>query len=115
MALFDHFAPDAGDAQDGGNGFHRISANGFMATLSMGLNGAFGDEAAARQFMVDEFNLDEQDGIQLDEILVLANTGSLVSPATNKRFRDTRDAIVAYEGGHVTKLQAENNAGVTPS
>ena len=113
MALFDHFAPDAGPIEDAGNGFVRYSANQFATKLSVLLNE--GDKAAGRAELIAEFDIQPEGLPQLDELLDEAFAGSPISAAKQKYFRDVRDAFVGYESGSVDKLRAETNAQVTPS
>ncbi len=113
MALFDHFAPNAGPVEDGGNGFNRLSANGINCLLGVVLNDS--TQAEARVELTTKFNLDATDLLQMDELLDIIYAGSPNSAAKQKEFRDIRDSTICFEGGHITKARAETNAQVTPS
>ena len=113
MALFDHFAPNAGPIEDDGNGFIRLSANGLNCLLGVLLNDS--TQANARIELIAKFNLDAIDLLQTDELLDTIYTGSPNSAAKQKEFRDIRDAFLCFEGGFITKSRAEVNAQVTPS
>lgn len=113
MALFDHFAENAGPIEDGGNGFDRVSANGFNCLLGVVLNDS--TQAEARAEFITKFNLLPADESQLDELLDEVYAGSPNSASKQKEFRDIRDATICFEGGQIDKARAEVNAGITPS
>lgn len=106
MALIDHFAPDAGE-----NGFTRIPAHEFVATLGIAREGVFGNAAAALKRIQDEFGLKTEDNAQLG-VLRTALTGKSDDGGKAQFIKSLENGLIAYESGHITADELKTYMGL---
>lgn len=111
MALLDHFAPNAGSVEDGGNGFDRIAAHEFTSVISVAQEGVFGTAPQALARIRREFNLLASDDAQLNLIRV-ALSGKTVKEDKNEFVIFLERALVAFESGHITQAELTTYLGL---
>lgn len=111
MALLDHFSPNAGPVDTGGNGVTRVAVHEFTSVIAIANEGTFGGAAAALTRIKSEFGLDSTDDAQLalirDEL-----TSRTTKEDKNEFIIFLERGLIAFGAGHITQAELVTYLGI---